>query len=510
MSYTHHVGADFAASELARMLAVNPSLCYVTATVPPAISCSATYEPSSSPWPKSDGVVSIAEPGGRVRREVALEYKRQQEGIHGLLTAIGQAHGYIHKGYSGALILVPRTYVTLSSPATYVAEVLDRTSGARAIGVFLYDDPDTSSATPFAGKIQCVRSLEIDTSAATALTAGSGPKTQWVHVREGSTTRDAFFRFLQAAKKLSAGVTPPTPAIPDELKQAVLRIAPGSDPAAYLASTADTGFLSRAWQSFWFEWVATGSVLTPWAKRGNTYYTPNAFTKVDKDDGTGKSQIFEGRSNGLKEELVHLLNSGATTEPRAWELFAGGIPALAGHQRKQGVRDRAHSYREDLDSALMQLQWIEADGRPTEYGYRYLSICERYGGADCHAAEEYVGATLLQTGRFAAFLHYVYKLSENVFSADPMSFTKVNAAGNRVFNEDSYTEYLVYLEDEFVNNLRVMRTVSRRGRPRVRTVFQAELTALRNYGFVSSSRHRLGVGIPIDWERVLECLDIEL
>lgn len=389
MSYTHDVGADFAASELAGMLAVNPLLCYGAASVPAGVSCNATYEPASSPWPKPDGVISIAEPGGRIRREIALEYKRHQEGIHGLLTAMGQAHGYIHKGYSGALILVPRTYLTLSSPADYVADVLDRTSGVRAIGVFCYDDPDTSSATPFAGRIQCVRSLEIDTSAATALAAASGPKTQWVHLREGSTTRDAFFRFLQSAKMLSAGVAPPSPAMPAELINAIARLDPGSNPAAYLANTAAVNFLSQVWKAFWFDWIATPEVLTPWTQTGNTYSTPNALTRIEKDDGTGRSQIFEGRSNGLKEELVRLLNAGTITESEAWELFAVGIPARQGNQSKQGVRARAHSYREDLDSALMQLQWIEADGHPTEYGYRYLSICERYGGANCHAAKEY-------------------------------------------------------------------------------------------------------------------------
>lgn len=510
MSYTHHVGADFAASELARMLAADPSLCYSPSTLPTAVSCNASYESSASPWPKSDGVISIAEPGGRFRREIAIEYKRHQEGIHGLLTAMGQAHGYIHKGYSGALIVVPSAYSTHSSPANYVAEVLDRTSNAKAIGVFRYDDPDTSSATPFVGRIHCIRPLEIFTTAATQLAASTGPKTQWVHVREGSTTRDAFFRFLQTAKMLSAGAPPPTPNIPLELIAAIARIAPGRDPLAYLANTATTNFLSRVWQTFWFEWVATNEVLTPWIKTGTTYTTPNAFTRIEKDNGTGRSQTFEGRANGLKEELVLRLNAGTITEPESWELFAAGIPSSTGTQSKQGVRDRAHSYREDLDSSLMQLQWIENDGYPTDYGYRYLGICERYGGPNSHAAEEYVGATLLQTGRFASFLHYIYRLSERVFSANPMSFTKLNAAGNLVFNEDSYSEYLDYLEDEFVTNLKVMRKVSGRSRPRVRTVFQAELTVLRNYGFISTARHRLGVGIPIDWERVLEGLNLEL
>jgi hypothetical protein len=511
MNYSHNIGADFAASEVARMLAVNPGLCYQGRTNPPALSGNASYEPSTSRWPKADGVVSVVEPGGNVRREIAVEFKRQQEGIHGLLTAIGQAHGYIHKGYSGAAIVVPQRYSTLATPAEYVAEVLDQISGSRAIGVFRYESPDQSSAAPFAGRVHCIRPFTLIENTATAQSASTGPKTQWVHMREGSTTRDAFFRFLQVAKRLSAVASLVPTSIPPELVAAIGRIAPGRDPAAYLANTADSRFLSQVWQSFWFEFVATRSVLTPWIKNNGTYSTPNAFTNIDKDDGTGKSQIFEGRANGLKEELVARLNEGTITEDAAWEQFAAGIPSGGtGSQSKQGIRDRAHSYREDLDSSISQLQWIENDGHPTECGYHYMTLCERFGGANSYAAKEYVGATLLQTGRYAAFLHYIHRLSENKFASDPLSFTHRNNGGQIVFNDDSYAEYLAYLEDLFANELKVLRKVTGRNRPRTRTVFQAELTLLRNYGFVSTTRYRLGVGIPIDWERVHEAMSIDL
>lgn len=511
MSYSHNIGADFAASELARMLVAVPSLCYQDGGVPTSISCNASYEPSTSPWPKADGVVSIVEPGGTIRREIALEYKRKQEGIHGLLTAMGQAHGYIHKGYSGAMIIVPSAYSSLASPANYVAEVLDCISGSKAIGVFRYDDPNPSSATPFAGRIHCVRSFELITNESTAKPVASGPKTQWVHMREGSTTRDAFFRFLQTAKKLSAGTLMPHPILPLGLIDAIDRIAPGRAPEAYLANTADSRFLSEVWLRFWFEWVATPEVLTPWMKSENIYNTPNAYTRIDKDDGSGKSQIFEGRDNGLKEELVRQLNAGTISEATAWEQFAVGIKGgTTGRQSKQGIRDRAHSYREDLDSSVSQLQWIENDGHPTDLGYRYMNICERFGGANSHAAIEYVGASLLQTGRYASFLHYIHRLSEKKFSSNPLSFTCLSSTGLPVFNEDSYADYLAYLEDLFVAELKVLRKTTGRNRPRSRTVFQAELTLLRNYGFVSKARYRLGVGIPIDWERVHEALNIEL
>ena len=512
MSYSHDSEADFAASELARMFAADPRLCYDSTLAPASLNTTATYEPSSSGWPKADGLISLLESIGGVQRDIALEYKRPQEGLHGLLTAIGQAHGYLHKGYSGAAIVIPSTYSSHSSPAEYVREVLDKISGSKAIGVFRYEPPDTTSVTPFKGRLHCVRPL-IMGAAATAgsgvLSTHGGSKTQWVHMREGSTTRDAFFRFLQMAKLLSADAPIATPNIPIELRQAVERISPGRGAEAYLANTADDKFLSRVWRAFWFEWVATNGVLTPWVMVGSDYVTPDAMTRIMKDDKTGHSQIFEGRANGLKETLVALLNSKAIDESKAWELFAAGIVASGTMQNKQGVRDRAHSYREDLDSSLSQLEWIENDGRPTDRGYRYMNICERFGGANSPASIEYCRATLLQTGRYASFLHYVYRLSERQFATNPLAFTE-EVRGLPVFNEKSYADYLAFLEEQLTNELRVMRKVSGRARPRVRTPFQAELTLLRNYNFVSKAKHRLGVGIPIDWEQVVEALKIEL
>lgn len=512
MPYDHNAEADFAASEVARMLVADPGLCYATGTRPSAISASASYEPSSTGWPKADGLVSVLESGTATLRAIALEYKRPQEGIHGLLTAIGQAHGYLHKGYSGSAIVIPGQYATHPTPAEYVRDVLNDISGNRAIAVFSYTAPDTTSATPFAGRIQCIRPLTFDASRLHLRPVSQGPKTQWVHMREGSTTRDAFFRFLQVAKRLSAEPTAARPALGPEIVAAIARLAPAKDPVEYITNTADHRFLTRVWQFFWLEWLATPEVLTPWKLAAGIYVAPDVRTRILREDGTGFSQLWEGRANGLKETIAGMLNRGEISEERAWELFIGGIAATTGGQNKQGVRDRAHSFREDIDSSLAQLQWIDDDGLPTDQGYRYMTICERYGGANSRAAMDYVGATLIQTGRYASFLHYVNRLSERKFASDPLAYTRTGTApGDRpVFTEDSYWEYLQDLEIEMTNNLRVMRKVSTRARPRVRTTFQAELTLLRNYGFVSTTRYRLGVGIPIDWEQVVQALNIEL
>jgi len=329
-------------------------------------------------------------------------------------------------------------------------------------------------------------------------------------MREGSTTRDAFFRFLQTSKKLTIDDRPNLPALRPELRFAVARVAPGKDPFKYLSSTSDDRFLSKVWRTFWFEWLATDEVLTPWTKDGSGYSVPNAFTKIERDDGTGPSQIFEGRVDGLKNLIVKDLNSGAIDEREAWDRFVAGFQVPGGRQSKQGVASRAHSYREDLDSALLQLDWIDPDGRPTDCGYRFMTLCERFGGANSAAAVEYVGATLLQTGHYGSFLHYIYRLSEQIFSADPLAFTRRSAGGTPVFNEESYWEYLSRIENELSDNLKVMRKAAQRSASRPRTTFQVELTLLRNYGFVSPSRYRLGVGIPINWVKVHEATTLEL
>jgi hypothetical protein len=511
MPYDHNAEADFAASEVARMLVADLGLCYdITGPRPTTISASASYEPSSAGWPKADGLVSILEAGSTLQRDIALEYKRPQEGIHGLLTAIGQAHGYLHKGYSAAAIVIPAQYSSLATPAVYVREVLDEISGSRSIGVFSYESPDTTSATPFSGRIQCIRPLVFGAGGVRMRPAGQGPKTQWVHMREGSTTRDGFFRFLQVAKRLSADPAAGPPALRPEIVAAVGRLAPGKDPVEYVTNTADSKFLTRVWQIFWLDWLATPEVLTPWRLEAGVYLAPGATTRILRDDGAGFSVLWEGRISGLKETIVGMLNREEITESEGWDLFIGGIKTTGAGQNKQGVRDRAHSYREDIDSSLAQLSWIEVDGLPTDQGYRYMTICERYGGANSSAAIDYTGATLIQTGRYASFLHYLHRLSERKFAEDPLAYTRTGAGGRPVFNEDSYWEYLQDIETKMTTELRVMRKVSGRARPRVRTTFQAELTLLRNYGFVSEARHRLGVGVPIDWEQVVQALNVEL
>lgn len=504
---THNMEADFAASELAWMFSATPAECFNGTRIPLDPSASASYEPSTSPWPKADGMVSVFEPSTNESKSIALEYKRPNEGIHGLLTAMGQAYAYLHKGYHGVAIVVPREYPTHGQPGAFLRSALDYIDGSTAIGVFDYESPDVSRAAPFRGRLRCVRPFSLETPRNVA-PISTTPRTQWVHMREGSTTRDGFFRFIETARVKSAGASRPI-VLPEPLIAASRRLAADREPTAYIANVADDRFLSKVWEQFWFDWIATPEVLVPWVIRDGLYYPPAASTKIRRDDDRGYSQIFEGRANGLKESICALLNEGTVTEDRAWELLIEGISSDKGPS-KQGIRSRAHSFREDIDSSLAQLDWIDDSGRPTEYGQRFASLCERFGGANSSAARDYFGSTLIQTGRYGSFLHYINKLSEAQFKLDPLAFTKELSTGRPAFTEDSYWEYLEYMETQMADELKVLRKVSGRSRPRRRTEFQAELTLLRNYGFIAKSRYRLGVGIPIDWDRVMQAQNAEL
>src|SRR5208337_4386848 len=118
---------------------------------------------------------------------LALEFKRANEGIHGLLTAIGQAFAYVHKGYSGVVIAIPSLYETHERPGDYVKEVLDRVNSGNRVGVFVYRPPDTSAASPFRGKLECKRCVRIDLSIPSRRAGIRRVETQWAHLREGSS-----------------------------------------------------------------------------------------------------------------------------------------------------------------------------------------------------------------------------------------------------------------------------------------------------------------------------------
>lgn len=73
-----------------------------------------------------------------LQAKFAIEYKRPNEGLHGVLTALGQAFAYISKGYQGAAIVIPDKYPTCSDPAAQIIKFINAANSKVPIGVYTY------------------------------------------------------------------------------------------------------------------------------------------------------------------------------------------------------------------------------------------------------------------------------------------------------------------------------------------------------------------------------------
>jgi hypothetical protein len=479
----HDLYASWASAEIASMFGEDASCCFAD---PPGKVAAFAGRESKVVWPHADGVIGIDHPAFKeAGRKIAVEFKRTNEGIHGVLTAIGQAHAYIHKGYSGAAIVIPQEYETLPDAGGYVKGVFDICESTRRVGVFVYRPPDVTSPTPFRNRIAVVRRMQIDSDAPDESTRSyTGSETQWAHVREGSSTPDAFFRFLQTLKLVSAGVVHATLLeLPKELVESAA--SKGADAEKFLTYTSADDLRDVCWREFWLRYVLTPDVAVPWKVVDGRYEVNGAPSGLRRADGTGQSMFFCGRRDSIKDKIVRELNTLSIDEEKAWELFADNI------------RKRAHSLREDIDSGLEHVGFVDAGGRITESGFRFLEACERSGDSNGELAQGLLASALLRHGQFAALLHYIHYVSEQAFSRDAAAFQDHGS-----FDQDAYLEFL---ESEFVNELRVMRTVSKRG-GQARKPFQGELAQLRQLRMVG--RFRGGVGLVVNWPKVLEYMEI--
>ena len=495
---SHNLHSDWAAAAVAQYFMAHPADCFASTSLPSQLSVFAAREARVA-WPLADGVITLEADGATF--QFAFEFKRHNEGIHGLLTALGQAQAYLHKRYSGVAIVIPDSYPTLEHPGPYLKNVLDCVGSNQSVGVFTYQDADPTQISPYSGKIVCHRRTKLELSASSVISSKSitsaSASRQWMHVREGSTVPSAFYRYLQLAKQLPfAGTSEPNITFPAGLTNAISRRNPGVDPIKYLSNSVGDRFHDVVWRHFWFEYVFTPSVIPIWSAHVTGHYSINdAYLRLERADGAGLMMFFSGRSDSIKNQLIAQLNSRTISEDDAWERYA------------LKVRNRAHSFREDIDSGLAHLSMLDLDGKPTDLGYKFVDACDRIGNPNIGTAKRLLGAALLQNGQLATFLHYIFRLSEEEFNNEPLQFTSTNGAGIIELNNASY---LSWLEDRLANDLRVMRKVSMRGGT-ARKPFQAELSLLANYGFIANDlRFRLGVGLVINWPSVHEAMKISL
>lgn len=486
---SHDLEASYAAAEVASHFLQAPNGCFKNPPAQNALSIYAAREGKNA-WPHADGVVELSvSAGGNVSEySVAMEFKRPNEGLHGILTALGQAHAYLRKGYAGSVIVIPDAYAGLPNSGAYVSEVLELTSKTRAIGVFGYKPPDMSKPSPFEGRLILSRALQIDAAAPIAAPVQlTRTETQWAHVREGSTDPDAIFKYLQAVKLLSGGGVEPSPKLPPLLTQAILATNP--NPIRYLANCPGDQLPDRAWRLFWFKYVLGPSTIDGWTKAGGVYSANPAPSQIRRSDGKGHKLFFVGRADSIKNKLVESLNAGQIDEPAAFVALA------------KNYHDRAHSYREDIDSGCEHLGLVDSEGRLTDEGYRFVDACERTGDPNQGLPRALFLSAVLREGGLGAFLHYVYRLSEEVFSKNPLAFTK-QEKNTIQFEQDAY---LNWVEEQMRDRLHVIRKVALRGGAK-RKPFQAELALLRGLNIVSPG-FRVGVGLAINWPEFQEALD---
>lgn len=495
---SHDIEASYAATEVVNHLMSTPASCFATVPAAGSLSGYAAREGRHS-WPHADGVIELAVAGRAAPKEysIAMEFKRPNEGVHGVLTAIGQSHAYLRKGYAGAVMVIPAEYAGLANAGAYVKEVIDLTSKSESIGVFTYTRPDMSNVSPFAGRMSLQRPLKIDVEPPiAAFLPLARTETQWAHVREGSTDPDAFFKYLQVVKVLGGGSAPDVvPAIPPGLRDAVERLRAGADPERYLSNCPNNKLADRAWRHFWFKYVLHDAALPGWFKNaGGAFAVNDTASLVQRSDGAGPKLFFVGRADSIKNRLVNDLKADKATE-------AGAFEALA-----ENYSRRAHSYREDVDSGCEHLGFVDSEGRLTDEGYRFVDACERFRNPNEGVPRAIFLRALLGEGGLGAFLHYVYRLSEEWFRADPMAFTGPPPRAGRppAFKSE---DYLQGLEGEMKNRLHVIRKVALRGGA-ARRPFQAELAVLRSLGIVNEG-FRLGVGIVVNWPAFQDAVSLE-
>ena len=478
---SHDTEAAYASSEVADLLMRKQNAFFGSMGTVNAWSIYAGRE-GGHQWPLADGVI------------LAFEFKRPNEGVHGILTALGQSYAYLEKGYDATIMVIPNQYSSHTSPGQHIDRIIEATSPKVPISIYTYDTPNLSATRPFYGKLYCIRDISLP-SCNHIVRTGSSPtntasvSTLWAHMREGTSHPDAFFRFCQAVKIISSlGENLTDIELPQPLIDAVYSLDPTADPYKYLSNTAGDTISDKAWRYVWFRYYFWCELIPIF--RTKTPYTVNTTpTKIHKDE-TSFQNIFSGRRDSLKTKLVNKLNAGTINEDTAWIEYA------------KKVRKDSHSYREVIDSGLFHIGFLSPEGDLTDLGYKYVDACERYGSCYAGVPMEILRASVLQNGEYGAMLHYIYKLSEELFNHNLFAFASIDSSGEYKFDSAAY---LAWIDDTFANTLHISKKSTIRAGG-TRKPFQAELSFLKKMGFVRSidnkAAYRVGVGLEIDWPQV--------
>ncbi len=488
---SHDLESDWASQELVRQIIKDPKICFSSSIT--GLSAYAGRE-SNKYWPFADGIIELENPVDKKKYFISVEYKRPNEGTHGVLTAIGQSHAYLKKGFHATIMILPDQYNSLPNVGKYVTDLIHSTSGRDEIGVCTYSPPDSSQVSPFRDKLTIHKPFLVDPKVPLKITTKTySIQTQWAHVREGSTEADAFYKYLSAVKLMGGeDASPINFRPPKELIKAVKRVNPLTNPLEYLSYCTGQNINDKAWQYFWFKNVLNEQMMIGWKRdKLKVLMVNHVLSNIEKSNKKGKKAWFSGKSNSIKDILVNKIKKSAITEDTAWEELA------------KNFHERAHSYREDIDSGLENIGFIEKSGRMSASGYEFLEACEKSQDSNSFLPISLIAKSLLKVGGFNTLLHYIHRLSEEIFKDEPLLFSYTIYKNRKLAFKGN--EYLNWLEDELANNLKVLKKVSKRG-GQSRQPLQAELYILRHFKIISKG-YRIGVGIHINWPVVQSLLD---
>ena len=256
---SHDSEAAYASSEIADIIQGKAVKFFGTLTAGGTWSLSAGREGSTA-WPLADGLIQAKNSKLTVQDvNIAFEYKRPNEGVHGILTAVGQSLAYLEKGYDASVICIPKIYTSHANPGVHVKNIIETTAPDAPITVYTYDTPNMANTRPFSKKLTCIRDIDLSKS---IVYRSSGAKkvsgqisTIWAHVREGMSHPDAFFRYCQGVKIISSiGEDKSKYTLPKEIIDAVKRVDPTADPWMYLSNTPGDSMSDMAWRYVWFNY----------------------------------------------------------------------------------------------------------------------------------------------------------------------------------------------------------------------------------------------------------------
>ncbi|MDM1758773.1 hypothetical protein HX127_14650 [Acinetobacter sp. 256-1] len=494
---SHDLYATWACAEIASIIRNNQPTYFTNSGYPTGWTVGSGRE-GGRLWPLADGVISSYHSSVTDDLHIAVEFKRTNEGLHGTLTALGQSLAYLHKGYHASIIVIPEKYTSHSSPANHIKDVLDLTANTMPVGVYGYKEPDLTKLNPFENQITCYRQPQLSLSPlVTGASVGSRPKssTLWAHVREGMSYPDVFYKYCKEVKFVTSYPSNRNFQLLPELIAAVNRIMPTADPIKFLSYTKDDSILDRTWLHVWFNYYFHKNLRPIFTKDPHTgLYAVNAKASLIKQNKSEFANFLSGRKDSLKEKIVEKLNKGSLTEDEAWEEYV------------RTVRNQAHSYREVIDSGLYHLNLIDSEGNLTKVGYKFVDEADKESSVYSNTAIQILRGAALVYGNFSAFLHYVYQLSEEVFSEEAMYFASMNRKNGTIKFDN--VGFKAYLYEKMKDDLSLILTSSIRSPGNPRNAFQAEIPFLKYLGLIDEGTpFRLGTGLLINWPVVQESIE---